>query len=310
MKYLRSSDLVLFDINGNGKNFPPHFALIIGVFAVSTASTFIRLAQAEVGYLAISAWRLVFASLILTPFALKYRSQEIRDLSLRQWFLAFLSGIFLSIHFVTWIKSLELTSVAASVVLVTTYPIFVGIFSSVFLGEKLGRKLVIGLAVAFSGTIIISVGDLGQGIHMVQGDILALLGSLSAAGYFLIGRELRADLSLVGYIYPVYSISAIILVLITVPMGVRMTGFSSYYWVLLFFTALIPQIIGHSSLNWALKYLKATYVTLSVLGEPIGSTILAWLVLNEIPPLTSIIGGVVVLIGIYFAQKSRVKRET
>lgn len=300
----------MFDINDNGKNFPPHFALIIGVFAVSTASTFIRLAQAEVGYLAISAWRLVFASLILTPFALKYRSKEIRDLSLRQWFLAFLSGIFLSIHFVTWIKSLELTSVAASVVLVTTYPIFVGIFSSVFLGENLGRKLVIGLAVAFSGTIIISVGDLGQGIHMVQGDILALLGSLSAAGYFLIGRELRADLSLVGYIYPVYSISAIILVLITVPMDVRMTGFSSYYWVLLFLTALIPQIIGHSSLNWALKYLKTTYVTLSVLGEPIGSTILALLVLNEIPPLTSIIGGVVVLIGIYFAQKSRVKRET
>ena len=282
----------------------------MAVIAVSTAAIFIRIAQSEANTIAIAAWRLIFASLIISPYALKKHKNEIKSLNKKQWIYAIVSGILLAIHFLTWIKSLELTTVAVSVVLVTTNPLFVAIISHFFLGEKITKKILAGLILAFTGSIIIAISDLGQGVHRLLGDVLALTGSLSVAGYFLIGRKLRSKLSLIGYIFPVYLTAAITLLIISIITRTPMTGYTNSTWTLIFLTALIPQVLGHSSLNWALKYLKTTYVTLSVLGEPIGSSILAWIILKEIPTKTVIIGSAIVLTGIYLAKGSEVKRET
>jgi len=280
---------------------PPHVVLVTGVFAVSTASTFIRLAQGEVPSLAVAAWRLMLASLILAPFVLTTRRDELRGLTRREWGLALGSGALLAIHFASWITSLSLTSVAASVVLVAISPLFVGLASRLFLKEPMTRPMVVGMAIAIVGSTVIGLGDLGQGRDQLAGDLLALVGALAGAGYFLIGRRLRARLSLLGYVFPVYGTAAVVLMAVAALVGVPLGGYPGLSWLWLFLLALVPQVVGHSSLNWSLRHLTATYVTLAALGEPIGSTVLAWLVLGEPPAPMTAVGGALVLAGIVIA---------
>lgn len=283
------------------QRIPPVLGLVIGVLAVSTASTFIRLAQASIPSLAVAAWRLTIASLLLAPLALTRCRAEWRALSRRQWGWAIASGVILAIHFYTWITSLELTSVAASVVLVTTAPLFVAVISHFVLDERLTLPVIIGLVVALVGSIVIGVGDLSGGGHQLAGDGLALIGAVAVALYMLIGRSLRARLSLLGYIFPVYGTAALTLMSLALLSGTPLTGYPSRVWLWLALMALIPQIVGHSSLNWALGHLPATYVSLSVLLEPIGSTLLAWLILAEPPTWAAVIGGALILAGVVIA---------
>jgi len=284
---------------------PPHFALFVGVLAASTASPLIRLLQTEVNSLAIAAWRLTMASAILAPLALTTRRGELVRLAGKDWLLMLSSGLMLAVHFATWISSLAYTSVAASVALVSTSPLFVGLGSFLLFKERLSRALIVGMIIAIPGSIVIGLADWGHGSHRLAGDLLALAGALSVAIYFLIGRRLRARLSLVAYIFPVYATAALALMLMAALPGIPLGGYQALNWLWLLLLALGPQIIGHSSLNWALRHLPATYVTLAVLGEPIGSSILAWLILKEVPGVITVIGGVLVLTGIVVAGRDR-----
>jgi drug/metabolite transporter (DMT)-like permease len=219
----------------------------------------------------------------------------------------------LAVHFAAWITSLALTSVAASVVLVTTSPLFVGLIAHLFLKEPISRPLALGMLLALVGSVIIGVDDVEVGTHRLTGDLLALVGALAAAGYFLVGRRLRAGLSLLGYVFPVYGTAALVLMVVALIAGVPLMGYAPSTWGWLLLLALIPQIVGHSSLNWALRHLPVTYVSLSVLGEPIGSTLLAWWVLNERPALASVVGGSLILAGLVVAGRplrGRKKRKS
>ena len=286
--------------------FPPRLVLVTGVLAVSTASTFIRLAQADIDSLAVAAWRLTLAAGILAPFALLTRRDELRSLSRREWLLALGAGLLLALHFAAWITSLALTSVAASVVLVTMSPFFVGGIAHFFLGEKLSRPLLLGMSIAMAGSVIIGLGDAGRGTHPLIGDLLALVGALAAAGYFVIGRRLRRRLSLVGYVFPVYGTAAIALLLVASLAHAPLSGYSESTWLWLLLLALVPQLIGHSSLNWALGHLPATYVSLAVLGEPLGSTLLAWIVLSEAPTAPAVCGGALIMAGLVIAGQPQI----
>ncbi len=293
---------------------PPVVGLVIGVLAVSTASTFIRMAQMHMAPLATSAWRLTVASLILAPFALATRRAEWRSLSRREWAWLITSGIVLAIHFYTWIASLAFTSVAASVVLVSTNPLFVSLISHFFLKERLTRAMTLGMLVALIGSAIIGLGDFEAGSHQITGDLLALTGALAVAVYMLIGRSLRGKLSLLGYVFPVYATAAIVLMGAALLSQTKLWGFPSDAWLWILLMALLPQIIGHSSFNWALAHLSATYVSLSVLAEPVASVLLAWLILNEAPTWSAFIGGLLILGGIviasYTPKKSILTRRT
>ena len=288
----------------------PYLGVGFGVVIVSTAAVLIRLAQAEVHSLAVAAWRLTLATVILTPFALATVRSELRMLTKREWRNAFLSGLLLAIHFATWITSLAYTSVAASVVLVWTNPIFVGLASQLFLGEKLSRNMVIALVVAILGSVIIGLGDLGEGTHRLWGDLLALMGAIAGAGYLLIGRRLRGRLSLLAYVYPVYGTAAVLLMGVLLISGLPRVPQQSQTWLWLLLMALGPQILGHSSLNWALRYLSATYVSVATLGEPIGSTLLAWWLLEERPTLWAVAGGLLILSGIVVASRAERRGPT
>lgn len=282
---------------------PASLILVLGVLAVSTASTFIRLAQADIPSLAVAAWRLTLASIILAPVTLATCRAELRSLSRREWLLALAGGVVLALHFAAWITSLAMTSVAASVVLVTTSPLFVGLITFLFFHEPMSPRLWAGMALALVGSVIIGVDDVGLGTHRLMGDVLALLGALAAAGYFLIGRQLRARLSLLAYVFPVYATAAVVLMLVSLLSGISLTGYGASTWGWLLLLALIPQIIGHSSLNWALRHLPVTYVSLSVLAEPIGSTLLAWWVLSEPPTWAAVLGGALILVGLLIAGR-------
>jgi drug/metabolite transporter (DMT)-like permease len=297
---------------------PPLLAIPFGILAVSAASIFIRYAQAGgVSSIAIAAWRLSLATLILLPIVwLRYRS-ELKRLAGRELALALLSGLFLAIHFATWIKSLEYTSVASSVVLVSTTPLWVALLSPLTIKEPIRRLVLVGMALAMLGGIIIGLSDActiqGAGLQCPPwaefiagqaflGDLLALAGALTAAGYMLVGRRLREHMSLLPYISVVYGMAAIVLVLVLLASGAPAFGYAprNYLWLLLL--ALVPQLLGHSTFNWALRYLSAAYVSVTLLGEPIGSAILAYFLLGETPGALLITGGILILTGIYIAS--------
>jgi len=282
-------------------------SLFMGIVAVSFASILIRFAQgAGMPSLAIAAWRLIFASTILLPYAWATRRDEIRDLSGREWALLAASGLFLGLHFATWIASLGYTSVASSAVLVSMGPVFVGLGSWLFLQERPGALLVAGIVLAAAGSIVISWGDLDQGRDQVVGDLLALAGAIFVAGYLMIGYRLRARRSLTTYVALVYGVAMVALVSIVLLAGQPMFGYrlDAYGWVLAL--AIGPQIVGHSTLNWALRYLSVTFVAIVTLAEPIGSGILAYLLLGESIGWSTAIGGAMVLAGIYVASRAKI----
>jgi drug/metabolite transporter (DMT)-like permease len=299
---------------------PPLLVLAFGILAASTASVFIRNAQAYAPSLVIAAYRLSLATLVLAPIALTRRQKELTALTGKELELALLSGALLAVHFASWITSLEYTTVASSVVLVTTTPLWVALLSPVTIKEPITRPILIGMALAVVGSLVVGMSDacrwgsaglvcpsmsefLKQGAFL--GDVLALIGAWAAAGYIIIGRRLRGGMSLVGYIFVVYGMAALVLVGVMLASGEKAFGYppQAYLWFILL--ALIPQLLGHSSFNWALGYLSAAYVSISLLGEPIGATILAYFLLNETPTLPKIFGAILILTGIYIASRSQ-----
>ena len=280
----------------------PYLGLAIGIVAVSFASIFIRLAEAP--SLVIAASRLTIASLILAPAVLIKSKDELRDLTRQDLLLALLSGLFLGVHFATWISSLEYTSVASSVVFVSTSPMFVGLASHFLLKERVSRRMFAGIAVSVLGGIIIGYGDFGLGARELFGDFLALVGAAAVSVYLLVGRKLRRHLSLLSYIFLVYATAAVFLIAVCLVAGHTFSGYPRQTYLMFILLAAVPQIIGHSSYNWALKYLPATFVGVATLGEPIGSTILAYFILRETTTLAKIGGGALILAGIYVSSRA------
>lgn len=277
----------------------PYLGLALGVLAASTAAIWIRLADAPP--LVTGAYRLGLASLILTPFAFTVGRQDLQRLKRRDCSLAAVSGFFLGLHFATWITSLDYTSVASSVVLVSTNPLFVGLVSHFFLGERVGRAMWLGIAISVIGGAVIGLGDFDISWRALLGDFLALMGALAGSAYFLLGRRLRSRLSLLTYIFPTYWTAALVLLAAAGIAGDALRGYSGPTYGMFLLLALVPQLMGHSMLNWSLRHLSPALVAVSLLGEPILSTLLACLILSETPSLLELGGGVLILAGIYIA---------
>jgi drug/metabolite transporter (DMT)-like permease len=300
------------------------FAIVGSVLAVSTASIFIRFAQEQASSLVISSYRLVLAALVLLPFALGTLRKELPRLGAREIRLGLLSGAFLALHFATWVTSLEYTTVASSVVLVTTTPLWVAIFSPLFLKERLDRVVIYGLAIALVGGTVVGLSDactLGRGGlacpslgtffqgRAMWGNFLALVGAWCAAGYFMIGRGLRSRVSLQTYTEGVYGTAGLILLALVGVTRQALVGFAPQTYLWLACLAIIPQVIGHSTYNWSLRYLPVTIVSVSLLGEPVGSTILAYLLLGETPTVVKLVGGALILGGIYITTRRPIPPE-
>lgn len=283
---------------------PPGLALGVAITAASTASILIRYAQREASSSVIAAYRLAIATAILAPLLITRYRPKLRALSGRNLKLTLLAGGFLALHFATWIRSLEFTSVTSSIVLVQTTPLMVAALSPVLIREPLTRYLLIGALVATAGSLLVGVSDVcakppcftrGQAI---RGDLLALAGAAAGAGYVLVGRVVRREVSLVPYIGIAYAAAALLLGLAAWAAGDQATGFTASTYLAMVLLALLPQLIAHSTYNWALGFLPAAVVSLALLGEAVGSTVLALLLLGEVPTSIRMTGGGLILAGI------------
>lgn len=277
---------------------PVWIVLTLGVAAISSAAILVRLLPA-VPAVAIAAWRLTFATLITLPIAYTRRELTVSD---RKLLLpGMLGGAFLALHFFLWFSSLKMTTVASSVVLGTTTPIWVSLVSHFFLGEKLSRREWIGILVAVGGGFLVGAGDISLSQRHLLGDFVALISAWAISIYFLIGRGLRKRLSLLNYTSIVYTTAAVLLMFFTIASGVSPVSFAARDYFILLMLAVFPQLIGHNSLNWALSRLKASLVTVSVLGEAVLSGIAAAIIFKEMPQPLALPGYILIISGIYLA---------
>lgn len=293
----------------------PYLVLASGVVITSTAAVFIRLAQeAGMPSLAIAAGRLLVASAILLPLAGARAGNELRHLSRRDVFWGVLAGFFLAVHIAAWISSLAYTSVASSTALLSTSPLWTAALAFVLFGERLRRVGLAGVLLTIGGSILIGLSDLSAETltrhpNATLGNLLALLGGLTVAGYVLAGRGLQRRLSTLAYITLAYSSGAVGLLLLLPLSGTTLLGYPSVAYLLVLALALGPQMLGHTALNWSLRSLSATFVTVAVLGEPIIAAALAWPLFGETFAPLQLAGFVLLLGGIYLVSLHEKSRE-
>jgi drug/metabolite transporter (DMT)-like permease len=284
---------------------PPMAALLVAVLAISWAGPLVRFTDAPP--LAIAAWRLLISVAFIALVLLVRRTPPPR-LAGRDWAFAAAAGIFLAAHFWSWIASLGLTTVSSSVVLVSAQPVFVALLSGALLGERATRRQWAGIVVAVAGAAVIAWGDFGLGPQALLGDALALAGAVFVSIYYVIGRRLRVQVDLWWYIFIIYGIAALVLVLATlVAPGAALTGHSQRDWLVFLALAAGPMMLGHTAVNYALRYVRAYVANLAILGEPIGATLIAWLLpsIAEVPGPQTVIGGALILGGIAVTMRGR-----
>ncbi|MDR0653160.1 MAG: DMT family transporter [Synergistaceae bacterium] len=279
----------------------PPAVLAIGVLCISFGAIFARYADSPP--LVKSAYRIGIAAIIVVPVAVIFYRREYLGLSLRELCLNVLSGLFLALHFATWITSLDYTSVASSVILVDTIPIWTAVFNLVFGVARPSRTMWFCVFLSVIGAAIVGYGDISFDRKALYGDALAVAGGAAAAAYIICGREVRRNLSLVPYIGLCYGTAALTLWAVVLAMGYPVTGFSAMTWGAFAGSALMSQLFGHSSYNWALGHFSSGFVGIMLLGEPIGSAILAYILFGEIPTPVKFAGFALLLTAIVMAAR-------
>jgi len=288
---------------------PPALALVVAVFAISWSGPLVRFTDAPP--LAVAAWRLCLSVVILLLFLAVPSNREYKRFTPKQALLAVCAGVFLAGHFATWITSLRYTSVANSVTLVSMQPLFAAFMSTVFLREKPSGRQWLGIVVAAAGAIIIGATGGAAGSDHLKGDLLAVSGAAFGAAYFLIGRVLRGSVGLWQYTTTVYGVSAVALVITAVLSRVPLGGYAGGDWLVFIALAAVPMMLGHTGINYALRYVPAYIANIVVLGEPIGATLIAWLLpaIAEVPTPRFMTGAVLVLAGIVLSAETRAVKK-
>lgn len=285
----------------------PYLTLILGVISVSFAAVLIRLAEAPP--LVIATYRLAIASAAIAPFYF-IRSRGLpKRLSRADITLIILSSIFIALHFALWITSLSYTSIASSVVIVTSHPLFVAVISYFLWNERLNKKTILGIIIALGGVALINCGGLVLSSRVIFGDLLALLAAISMGIYLIIGRQLKDRINLMPYLSIIYTGAAVILLATTLFSGYSLFDYSGNTFLMFFLLALIPQLIGHSSLNMAVRLMPVTLVSVGILGEPIIAIIWGYIILGEGITVAEIIGGLITLGGIFLVMLYKPKPE-
>ena len=279
---------------------PPGAALLVAVAAISWAGPLVRLAEAP--SLAVATWRLIF-SVGFVALILLARGSLLKGTRLgrKDWVLALLSGLFLAGHFWVWFASVRFTTIASAVVLVSTHPFWIAGLSVLFLGERPARREWAGIGIAVAGAAVIGWGDMSLGAEALLGDLLAILAALLVAGYYTIGRRLRQKLDLWSYVGLVYGAAALaLLAAAAVSPGVPLTGYPLGDWLVFLALAAGPMMLGHTGVNYAIRYMPAYVANLVILGEAVGATLIAWLLpgIREVPPGRTLLGAAMILAGI------------
>ena len=276
---------------------PPAPVLLLGVCAVATGALFVRLSD-EAPPLVQATWRLTLATLVILPWVGRSGLSTIVALPRREHLCLVGAGLALALHFLTWISSLSHTSIASSLLLVNTVPLWAGLMTPLFTRDRVSRRTWQAIAIAMLGALVIGVGDLDVSASALGGDCLAVTGAILAAVYLLLGRRVRPLLTIASYLVACYGVASLFLLGACAVSGQHLFGWSAATYGSLVALALVPQLLGHSAYNWSLRYLPAASVSVTLLGESVIGILLAWLVLRESPPSSALVGGLVVLAGI------------
>ncbi len=286
-----------------------YIILAAGVLVISFAG--ILVAVTDVHPLIISFYRMFLSVVFLTPIFLKRRDCHFSLFIDKRPVMV---GFFLAIHFIFWVTAFEYTAVANAVIFIALQPIFTMLFEALWAKDDLQPGIIIGVVLAVTGSFIVGMGDLSNLFASILGDSLAILAAFFAGIYLFSGRSLRKELDYFPYIYVVYCYASLFLLLGVLFAGLPFTGYGSQNWLFLIALAAGPTVIGHSVLNLAVRYVPTTLVSVAIIGEPILTTIWAWLLLGDrITPLT-LLGGAMILSGVVFtmvkqSRKSRIKRK-
>lgn len=292
----------------------PHIVLFVSVASVSFAA--ILIVSLETGFgtspLSIAFFRLLFTWFLILPFVLLSKKTRFEIFSLNARDIVFMAGIglILSAHFAFWVTSLAKTSVASSVLLVTAHPVIVAPLAFYFLKEKLSSVNIVGIVVSLCGVVLLVYGNYGfssMTIDTFEGNMLAMLGGVAAGLYILGGRLMRKKVSVATYAFIVYGISTIGLFFFCLFFGQPVYGLLLEEYGIILLLAFVAGILGHTLYNWALKYIPASVASVSLLGEPIGSTMLAFVLpwINQIPSYYTLFGGIIILSGIYLTTRTK-----
>ncbi len=278
--------------------------LIISIIAISFSSIFVKWSEASASIMAM--YRMLFASLLLTPMVWQNR-QELRKINKKTALFLFFSGVFLAFHFVLWFGSLKFTTVASSTVILTLQPIISLIGGFFLFKERTTASALLTMGIAIIGAMMIGWGDFGLSQEAMLGDLLSFFSVIAVVGYLLIGQTVVKQLSHWIYSFCVFSCASIVLVIFNFSTNVSFTGYSANDWGIFLLLAIVPTV-SHVINNWLMNYVNATTISMSILGEPVGSTILAYFILRERLTAWQIAGGVIVLIGVFLFLIQRQKR--
>lgn len=279
-------------VAGRGGGWPLHALLIGAVSAASSSAVLVRYAPGAEP-LAIAFWRCAAGAIVLAPLA----ASKLRSGSARPVRLSALAGLFLALHFATWITSIGLTSIASSVLLVSTTPVFVAIAARLLFGERLAWLGWLGIVLALAGAVLVGGGDFGG--SSLRGDVLALAGGAAAAGYVMAGGRARQELGIFEYAVLTYAFAGVVLTIACVAGSVPLWGYPAQTWWAIAGIVAGPQLLGHTIINFTLKQLDPTTVSMTIMAEPVIATLLAFLLLSETPSWLVVPGGIAILAGIY-----------
>ena len=286
----------------------PFVAILIGVIAVSTSAILVKLADADSGVIAF--YRMLFSVLIMAPSFLIHYKNEVLNIQKRDWAFSIIAGIFLAFHFILWFESLRYTSVASSTVLVTLQPLFAIAGTYFFFKEPIVFKTIFSGMMAIAGSVLISWGDFKIGGMAFYGDMLALIACALVTGYMLFGQDVRKRVSLTTYTIIVYSTSTVTLFFYILFKGESFGPYPTMDWVWFLLLAIVPNLLGHNLFNWAIKWVSANVISIAILFEPVGASILAYFIFNEQLVVTQVIGGIVVIVGItlFVIDETKIKK--
>lgn len=274
------------------------YFVLMGVFFTSLSSIIIRLSSSP--SLIISSYRMLITVVLLAfPMLIKHKG-ELKKVEKKDFLLCVISGVFLALHFAFWIASINMTTIASSTVLVSCSPIFVAIASYFLFKEKLSRKAIFSILLAFCGTIFIALEGNSSGTESAAlGNTMAFLGGIFVAGYFIIGNIVRKRINAIPYVFIVYSVSTVVLFALCIATKTPLYPYPPKEFLLFFALALFCSILGHTIYNWMTQYVTATFISSSTLCEPVFASVMALIIFKEIPSVNTLIGGLIILIGIF-----------
>ena len=292
----------------------PYVALLVSIISVSFASIFIL--SCEAPPLSIALYRLLFTTLLILPFVVFYKKtrNELLNLPRSTLIIMIVIGFILALHFAFWITSLTKTSVASSVILVTAHPLLVGPVSHFFLRERLSAVNTAGITLSVFGVAVLVYGNYGftSGLDTLEGNILAILGGVAAGLYILGGRKVRKTVSVGSYAFVVYAVGTATLFIICLLFNAPVYNLGIRDYGIILLMAAVAGILGHTLYNWSLEYIRASLASVALLGEPIGSSLLALAIpwIHQIPSQFTIIGGGIILLGIYLTSRHKINNKT